>query len=228
MKVRISQCIFAAFFVLFLSLIARAEIMVGTSVEWMTSASKIVAVGKLEKISETKWLGSVIYESYVLKTTEVIKGDKRQKEIKFINRSLSAHNSLKGLAENGNQVIVFLTFYGETDNEKFLHGKLVPTNKIYPLSVVNLDNPGKYIIDTNFIVLRNKESIVEICRKSVKDLKKFSKENPSVKIESRVVEVPMGSEAFNSLYAGSVVYLTVPNFMFLTAKKSIFAIYKSQ
>lgn len=226
MKIKTLKHIFILLSILFLSSTAFAEIMGGTSVEWMTSASDIVAIGKLEKLKETKGEYSVIYESYSLKVTEIIKGDKRQKKIRFVNRVLSDYNSLKDLAKGENQVLVFLSPYKENDREVFLHGKFVPTNLAYPLSVINLDSPNKYIIDTNFNVLKEREEILEVCRKSAESLKEFLKENPTFKVESGVIEVPNDSEAFRNLYTGSAVFLTVPNFMFPDVPKSIFDFYK--
>ena len=69
--------------------IVRAEIMVGTSLEWLTCKSDIIAVGMLERKSQKRGNYSVIYENYVLKVLESIKGDKNQTEIPFSFRTLS-------------------------------------------------------------------------------------------------------------------------------------------
>ena len=126
------------------------------------------------------------------------------------------------MADSGHPIIVFLSKNNETTNETFLNDKLVPTNSSFPLSVMNLDKPGKYVIDTNFKVLKKREEIIANSKKTLDLMESYSRKNSSAKIESRILEIPPDSEAFTSLYSGSSCYLIVPNFMFSEAKKSIF------
>ncbi len=219
MKMITTKHSFILLFILFFSTTVRSETLGAYSVEWLTSASDFVAVGKIRKLRETKGEHSVIYESYVLQTTEVIKGKKKSREIEFVNRSLSDYDSLKNLAQAEIQVLVFLVYYQEKDTEKFLHDKLVPTNKSFPSSVISLDNPtDKFILDAKFNNLMKREKILEVCRKTTNDLKKFLKKNPLFKLESRVIEP--------NFVSNWVQYLIVPNFMFPNAKKSIFELYQ--
>ena len=205
-----------------LTSIVNAEIMVGTSVEWLTCSADAVAMGMLKQTGEKKGVHSVIYESYTLNVLETIKGDKNQTELHFVVRVLSTNSSIKELANSGHPVIVFLSKYSDGGNETFLNNKLVPTNKSFPLSIINLDKPDKFVMDTKFNLLKKKENIIETSRNTLELMQNFSKKDVSAKIESRVLEVPFDSEAYTSLFSGSVCYLTVPNFMFPDAKKSIF------
>ena len=202
--------------------IATAEIMVGTSVEWLAASSNVVAVGVLEQTTEEKGLGSVIYESYKLKISKTLKGNKKQKEIDFVVRVVGRNSRIKEIAKSKELVIAFLSKTNGHSTETFLNNKFVPTNKLFPLSIINLDKPSKYVIDTNFKVLKEKKKIIGASKKALKLMQKFLKKDSNNKLERRVVEVPLDSEAFASLYGGSVCYLTVPNFIFPDAKKSIF------
>lgn len=222
MKKPSSNFIFVLILAFCLTQIANAEIMVGTSIEWLTCSSDQVAVGMLKFDGEEKGVHSVIYENYKLDVLENIKGDKNEAEIRFVVRTLSKSSAVRKMAGSGHPVIVFLSKNGDGSSEKFLNSKLEPTNKQFPLSVLNLDEPGKYVIDTKFNVIKKKANIIETARKSLRLMDEFLKKDSSVKIESLSLEVPMDSEAFSSLYSGSVRYLTVPNFMFPDASKSFF------
>ncbi|MDQ3061717.1 MAG: hypothetical protein M3R14_02490, partial [Acidobacteriota bacterium] len=63
---------------------------------------------------------------------------------------------------------------------------------------------------------------LKLCRKTVKTQTEYQKQNPSASIRRFYLEVPMDTEAFGSLYGGSVCYLFVPNFMSPKAKETIF------
>jgi hypothetical protein len=216
MKKNLSKHILVLLLTLTIVSVANAEIVGAWSIEWLSVSAKIVAVGKLEKIGEKKGEGSVIYESYVLKTTEIIKGKKKQREIKFVNRSLGEFDSFKKIAEKENEVIVFLDYYNDKDRETFLHKKLFPINKAYPASVIDLQNPDKYLYDSKFNNLNERDEIIKLCRQTFENFKKFKKKNSSFKLESRVIEF----QPLNKF----IRYLGVPNYMFPNAKKSIFEI----
>ena len=197
---------------------ANAEIIGGSSIEWLTVSSKIVAVGKIISVEKLKGEGSVVYETYVFEPSEMLKGTKQKKKFTFTIRTFSTEPVFGKIVDTSNEVAVFLSDYGN-DGEKFLQDKLVPTNTQFPLSVINLNNPSKYAIDLNFRVLKNKDDILKVSRGAVKAHTEYLKEHSSDSIKSVSLEVPMGSQAFGSLYAGSVCYLIVPNFMSSEAKK---------
>lgn len=200
---------------------ANAEIIVGSSIEWLTVSSKVVAVGKIISVEKTKGEGSVIYETYIFQSSEIIKGSKKGKKFNFTVRTFSTEPVFGKLINTSDEIAVFLTDSGN-DGEKFLQGKLVPTNIQIPLSIFNIDKPNKYIINLNFNVLKNKDEILKTCRETVKAQTEYLKQNPVTSIKRFYLEVPFDTEAFSSLYGGSVCYLFVPNFMSSKGKETIF------
>jgi hypothetical protein len=117
---------------------------------------------------------------------------------------------------------------GSANSEsKFHEGKLVPTSYSFPLSIINLGSPSKYVIDLNFRGLINKDAILNVSRGTVKSQREYQKQNPLSTIKSYSVELPMGSEAFGILYAGSSCYLVIPNFMTSKATENILKLSKS-
>jgi hypothetical protein len=199
---------------------ANAEIIAGSSIEWLTVSSKVVAVGKITSVEKSKGEGSVIYETYVFEPSEMIKGAKQKKKFNFTIRTFSTEPVFGKLFNTTNEIVVFLSDY-KNDGEKFLQDKLVPANTQFPLSIINLNNPNKYVIDLNFRVLKNKDDIIKASQSAAKAQTEYLKQHSSDLIKSVSLEVPMDSEAFRSLYAGSVCYLIVPNFMSAEVKKTM-------
>ncbi|CAN5351901.1 MAG: hypothetical protein ACR2GW_12160 [Pyrinomonadaceae bacterium] len=198
-----------------------AEIIVGNSLEWLTVSSKVVAVGRITHVEKSKGEGSVVYETYVFEPSEIIKGSK-QKSISFTVRTFSTEPVFGSLIDNTNEIVVFLSPYKERDGEKFLRGKLIPTSTSFPLSIINLNNPSKYVIDLNFRVLNNKEDILKVCRQTEKTQTEYVEQHPSFPIKGFYLEVPFDTEAHESLFAGSSCYLLVPNFMSAKSKEKLF------
>ena len=187
------------------------EAMSASSLEWLTVSSEVVATGKILSVNKVKGQYAVVYENYVLGVTENIKGAKGKKTIEFTIRAFSTHPVFGKAINISDDVIVFLS--PNREKEEFLKDKLVATSNSFPLSIINLDNPSRHIIDINFNVLRRKDEIVGISRQAQRKLVEYKKQNPKAEIKSYSVEVPIDTKAFGDLYAGSSCYLIVPNFM---------------
>jgi hypothetical protein len=185
--------------------------MSASSLEWLTVSSEVVATGKVLSVNKVKGPYAVVYENYVLDVTGNIKGAKNKETIEFTIRAFSTHPVFGKIMNISDEVIVFLSPNKET--EKPLKDKLVPTSNSFPLSIINLNNPGRHIIDINFNVLKRKAEIVKTSRQAQRKLIEYKKQNPQAEIKSYSVDVPMGTKAFGDLYAGSACYLVVPNFL---------------
>ena len=187
------------------------EVMSASSLEWLTVSSKVVAAGKVLSVNKVKGQYAVVYENYVLGVTENIKGAKGKKTIEFTIRAFSTHPVFGKAMNISDEVIVFLS--PNREKEEFLKDKLVPTSNSFPLSIINLNNPSRHIIDINFNVLSRKDEIVNTSQQAQRKLVEYKRQNPQAEIKSYSVEVPMNTKAFGELYAGSSCYLVVPNFM---------------
>jgi hypothetical protein len=96
--------------------------------------------------------------------------------------------------------------------ETHLDGKFVPTSNHMPLSVIDLTSPGKVVLDTRFTLLKDKNVLLETCRKTAKQLADFLARNPDGRVESKPLDVPFDTDAHNSLYAGNSCFVKVPVF----------------
>jgi hypothetical protein len=185
--------------------------MSASSLEWLTVSSEVVATGKVLSVNKVKGPYAVVYENYVLDVTGNIKGAKNKETIEFTIRAFSTHPVFGKIMNISDEVIVFLS--PNKEKEEPLKDKLVPTSNSFPLSIINLNDPGRHVIDINFNVLNQKAEIVKTCRTTERKLVDYKKQNPKAEIKSNSVEIPMHTKAFGNLYAGSSCYLVVPNFL---------------
>jgi hypothetical protein len=194
------------------------EITVASSLEWLTVSSEIVATGEVLSVEKVKGQYAVIYENYVIKLSENMKGVNGKKIIRFTIRTFSTEPVFGKTVNISDEVMVFLS---HTETEEFLKDKLVPTNDSFPLSIINLRNPSKYIIDMNFKVLSDKAEIIKTSKETQKKLIEYKKRHSVTNIKGFYLKVPTDSEAHRSLFGGSSSFLRVPNFMAPDSKESI-------
>jgi hypothetical protein len=192
---------------------AQAETIVGSSVEWLTCASEVVVAGSIERTVTTRGPGDVFYDDCTVVVQEVIKGKIEGNRLVFCFRTLSADSTVKGWMKSTEPILLFLAKSKGHGSEKHLDNMLVPTSHQFPLSVINLAAPGKYVLDTRFAVLTDKKAILETCRKTAKQMADHLKRNPEGRVEARQLEVPLSSDAWRSLYAGSDCYVKAPVFV---------------
>jgi hypothetical protein len=114
---------------------------------------------------------------------------------------------------DGARLLVFLSIAKDYGPEQRLKGALAPTSMNYPLSLVNLAKPGKYLINTRFEALTNGAETLRTARDGLQAFNEYRLREKGRRPEMIRVEVPYGSEAHKALYAGSACYLDVPSFM---------------
>ena len=215
---RVTTALLAMLFsLIFCYLPASGEITGAASVEWLVSISEVVAAGSLTEVRESKGPGEVTYEDCILQVTDLLKSPAQQAEVRFTFRRLNRDISLSDWMRDGARLLVFLSRAKDYGPEQRLNGALVPTRMNFPLSLVNLARPGKYLINTRFEVLKNGAETLTAAREGLQALNDYQLSEKGKRPEMIRVEVPYGSEAHKALYAGSACYLDVPNFM---AKKT--------
>jgi hypothetical protein len=191
---------------------ARAETVVGSSVEWLTCASDVVVAGRVERIVTTRGAGDVFYDDCTIVVQEVIKGKVEGDRLVFCLRTLSAESAAKAWMKSREPILLFLSKSVGHGSEKHLDNMLVPTSHQVPLSVIDLAAPGKFVLDTRFKVLTDKKVILDTCRKAAEQLAEHLKQNPGGNVTAAQLEVPPSSEAWGSLYAGSACFINAPAF----------------
>jgi hypothetical protein len=192
---------------------ARAETIVGSSVEWLTCEADAVVVGSIEKIVTTRGAGDVFYDDCTVRVKETIRGQVEDNQLVFCLRTLSTESPARAWMKSQEPVLLFLSKSKGHGSEKHLDDMLVPTSHQFPLSVIDLAAPGKYVLNKEFKVLAEQKAILETCRKTAEQLTDHIKRNPGVRVEEKHAEAPISSEAWTSLYAGSGCYVKVPVFL---------------
>ena len=151
----------------------HAEIMGARSIEWLACDAEVIAVGYLKEVRESKGPGEVIYEDCVLVVTELLKPSLQKNEVSFTFIRFNHDPSMAVWMHDGAQLLVFLSTSKDHGPEKRLDGVLVPTSKSFPLSLVDLSKPGKYLIDTKFNVLESGREVLEAARDGLQALNDY-------------------------------------------------------
>lgn len=203
-----------AVLILFLFAIpARAEITVASSVEWLTYSSDVIAVGKIVDVKPHKGPGAVVYDDCTLGVTELIKSPAARNEIVFTFRRFERDQSAVAWQRDGSELLVFLSLYKDQAGDEHFDGALVPTSQQFPLSLIKLAAPGKYVIDISFKVLKDRGAVLRATHAALRMVKDYLEAGGAKSIKRHYLEVRPGVEAHESLYAGSSCYLYVPSFM---------------
>jgi hypothetical protein len=214
----------ALFFVASTSSPAQAELMVGSSLEWLTCSSAVVVVGQIEQIDTTRGPGSVLYDDCTVKVVQTIKGKPKDRLV-FCLRRLAADSSPEACKSPAQEwmkskegVLLFLSPSKDNGPEKRLDGMLVPTKAQLPLSVVNLSSPEERLFDARCRRVTGRKAILDTARKAADAYAAHLKANPKAEVKAEYVEAPTDSDAWRALYAGSSVSLKVPDFLAPGAK----------
>jgi len=200
MENRMKKIILALAFCLAISSVARAEIMVASSVEWLSCESEVIVVGKITDITTTKGVHSVIYEDCTVHIHEVLKGDSKAKDLVFCLRTLSAKPSAKAFMNSKDGILLFLSKSRDHGPERHLDNKYVPSSMRSPLSILDLSDIPNHVYSKDMRILTDKKRILNLVRT-------WSDSTISHSLWS---EAPFGSPIYKQLYAGSACYLVVP------------------
>jgi hypothetical protein len=179
----------------------------------LTCEADVVVVGSIAKIVTTRGPGSVLYDDCTVAVKETIRGKVEDKQLVFCLRTLSTESPARVWMKSQEPILLFLSKSKGHGSEKHLDDMLVPTSHQFPLSVIDLAAPGKYVLDARFKVLADQKAILETCRKTATQLADHIKRNPGGKVEAKQSEAPISSEAWTSLYGGSSCYVKVPVFL---------------
>jgi hypothetical protein len=191
-------------------------------VEWLVYSSEVIAVGKIVDVKLSKGPGEIIYEDCTLQVTELIKSPITRSEIAFTFRRFERDQSAVEWQRGDAELLVFLSLSKNHGSEKHLDGALVPTSQHFPLSLVNLFAPGKYIFNIDFKILGSRAEILQVTRDALQAISNYLQANGELSIKKYYLEVPANSEAYKSLYAGSSCYLHVPSFMSKEARPNFY------
>ena len=204
---------------------ARAEVNVGDSVEWLSTAAARVVVGKVVSLraavpgAEGKNRGLTLL---TVQVAETIRGAPAAERLCVGVRDVAVPE-YEQHRRDGTELLFFLgtsiqatSFEGRVCNHWPLRG-----GDARPY-VVPLARPGTRMLAAGtFKVLKQRAEILALSRDTVRRLTAAAR-NPKAKPPRRfLVEVPPDSEVYKVLYSGSACYLHVPDVLFPTAKEKL-------
>jgi len=181
------------------------------SIEWLTHSSEVIAYAKPKESFYKKGKGDLWFQTIIFSTTEVLKGEKNEKELSVI---LDHHGStpVTDNYDTSKFYLVFATtkhnyqYHQEFKNKYMLAGNL---NSMY---VQKSDMKGLY--SSSFENPKHVNTIRYYIAKQIHREKLFKKNIKDGVIEAQRVQIPPNSELFLSLWEGSSkpAYLIVPNY----------------
>jgi hypothetical protein len=201
---------------------AHAEIIVASSVEWLSYSSDVIAVGRIVGSKAQQSSGAAADEECIFRVEELIKSPVPVSELRFTYRRFQQEQSAATWRRNNTKLLVFLSHAEGRDSGGRSADSLVPTSGQFPLSLVNLAAPGKYVVDINFKVLTDGGEIIQATRSAVREVQDYLRANGEAGIKRHYLEVPFSAEAHKHLFAGSTCYIYVPSFMSKVSRPDIY------
>lgn len=184
----------------------HAEVMGGESIDWIVADSDLIIRGTLTTVETKRGKGQVVWETATVKVNETLKGEK-VKHATFVVRHFGFEDVASALKERKTELLFFLVGSGRylSDDRGYGVTDLALRKRWGVPSFVRLnDKPAKDVFTTGFRVLKKRDDVLTSVRNAVKAQAMHDKPK-----EHRV-DVPFSTEVFQSLYAGSSVYLVVP------------------
>ncbi len=194
--------------------------MAARTVEWLICASDVVAVGKITRTKTVKGPGDVFYEDCVLTVTESI-NNAPGKTIPFCYRRFSSE-SVEWLSAGGEFLVCLsihktpcdearMHLYTDPKYETRLHNLMMPTSQGFPLSIIQLASPERFVMSNRSELLTTKDQILATARSAAEALRSYRVIHPKTTI--REARIRAKGEAARVLYGGSATFLIVPEFM---------------
>ncbi len=195
-----------AFALLLVPSIAQAEINGGESIDWIVADSDLIVRGTLTKVETKRGDGQVVWETATVKVNETLKGE-QVTHATFIVRHLGTEDVASARKERKVELLFFLVGSERYVDDDRGYGvtELALRNRWGRHSYFRLDdNPATGVFTTDFKVLKKRDDILIAVRNAVTAQAMYDKP------KEFTVDVPFSTEAFQSLWAGSSVYLVVP------------------
>lgn len=192
--------------------IARAEIAVGQTAEWLAHSSDLIAQATPLEVQITKGPGKVWFTQVRYRLDAVLKGAATSGDVLTIyDHSFQADPlDLTTASKNGRSILVFASVAKNRFRE--IDGKFVLTLQNQPRSAFFVDEAIKELYTPDSQRLTRSEELIDRVRKQVQREEEFYRVYPGgdVKRESR--EAPWDSPAHKDLYSRSAVYVWVPSY----------------
>jgi hypothetical protein len=201
--------------------LARAEINVAPSVEWLSAEAARIVVGKIVSLSPARPDAAGKLTALSLATVEVTETLKGRHEPKLCVGL--RHLDPRQLERQRAARVELLLFLGQsvqaTSYEKRVCNHWPLRDGAGPL-LVPIGSPGSKLLSAgSFKVLRQRVEILAACKETLRRL--AARKAPPALPRKHLLEVPFQSEAHKVLYSGSSCYLEVPDLLFPKARPSL-------
>lgn len=215
----------AAIFLLFTAIFlapnpARAEINVGTSIEWLTIRSTVVAIGLIDFIKTAGQSHGDPVDEWTLTVTKVLKGNKDEKITFFVVRPREIAKP-EEMFDRTSEFLVFLVAARGEGIESSMFGKLMPSSDRAPLSVFDLEKPAKDLFSLSGNKVEGREEIIKAVSEVIATHNDYL-HTFSPKVKRNYLKMQPDTDAYKALYKGSSVYLLVPSFMAKESKDNLY------
>jgi hypothetical protein len=191
------------------STLARAEINIVDSLEWMSVDARLIVRGKVVRCEDTKGPGDVTYRDATIEVAQVVKGKVEGRTVAVRLRLLGKDGTGLDWKESGHPYLFFLT-QGNPADDKNLAGCWVTRGHNY--EVIDLEKPAKVYTSDMKKAENAKEILALVTKYAAVPVRpdvgpgNVGKPRPG----SLVLEVPFDAPIFNELWAGSSVLMVVP------------------
>ena len=203
----------ALFILLLATLPVRAEIAVGFTAEWLSHESALIALATPVEVENIKGPGDVWVAKTRFRLEEVIKGPETKGDTVTIydfSMQLADLQFWGKAKEESKQFLVFATVARNMFRDiegRYLFTRVRPFRSAY-----YADQPVAKLYTADFRALTKFDELLKRTRDQVAHETNWLRISWKNTIEKKALEVPIDSEAFRQLYAGSVCYVWVPEY----------------
>ena len=187
--------------------IARAEIMVVDSLEWLAADAPLIVQAKVADFAESRGLQQVVYRDLTLANVKILKGDVKPENIALRLRVLGDDPLGQSWKTSGDTFIFFLE-PGKNDLDSDMGGHSVLRG-----SALDLDHPAR-VFTAAMKEATDRDEILKIIA-AYKDTKKDAPPvgTPNIFKPQRGyvrMEIPFDAPIHRQVFAGSACYINVP------------------
>lgn len=191
----------------------QAETTAGYTAEWLSHESSLVARARPVQVENIKGPGDVWFTKTRFVLDEVIKGPQSEGDsITIFDFSYKKADVLGlGKARDESRKLLVFAIIAEHSFEN-IDGKYVFARTRGSKSAYYADQAVTGLFTPDFKLLTNFDELLDRARKQTAYEADLKRRYWTGTIEKKWLEVPVDSEAYRHLYAGSVCYLWVPDY----------------
>jgi hypothetical protein len=207
------RIIIVCLFLVALALSVRCEINTGYTAEWIAHQSFMIALATPVKVENIQQPGKMRLTRVQFRLDDLIKGPESTGDLVTVYDYVYQEDDQVALANAQKEKKQLLICCQVSDDRPTgIIGKYVIREEYRMSTAYYAGQPVKNLYTSDFHLLTRFEDLLARVREQVRYEDDQKNRYRNLTIVRKSLEVPMGTEAYHALYAGSACYLFVPDY----------------